>query len=57
MLSSPQQVASFLFDKMGLNAPELTRATATAKARPGNSKGQHRSTSEDSLKAIQNEYK
>uniref|UniRef100_A0A7S3V8E1 DNA-directed DNA polymerase n=1 Tax=Chaetoceros debilis TaxID=122233 RepID=A0A7S3V8E1_9STRA len=57
MLSSPQQVASFLFDKMGLNAPERTRATATAKARPGNSKGQHRSTSEESLKAIQNEYK
>ncbi len=56
MLSSPQQVSNLLFVKMGLSPPKTNK---TSQSGPNNNRSasQHKSTSEESLKAMQNTIK
>jgi DNA polymerase I-like protein with 3'-5' exonuclease and polymerase domains len=51
MLSSPQQVSQLLFVKLGIKAPLIQSAKAASSGK------QHQSTSEETLKAIQQEAK
>jgi len=53
MLSSPQQVSQLLFDRMGLRVPN----TNPGPGPNSQNASQHKSTSEENLKMIQNELK
>ena len=53
MISSPQQVSQLLFDRMGLRVPQTNSGQGPNKQNAS----QHKSTSEESLKMIQNELK
>ena len=56
MLSSPQQVSNLLFEKMGLSPP-IPKPSTLSGQNNSQSVSQHKSTSEESLKAMQNDIK